>query len=346
MNDARDLYFDLVQIAVSSDPLFKVQEELVLAPLETIGADKCTLCTLDPTMITFEVVMARGFLKEGSFREGDEYDFSNTPRYIRDVVTTRSVIHIEDVRSDPRVEGARALEEGYASLTSLPLIAYGSTLGVLTYYYPNPKALSTEEEKLLKVTSSLLAMRIQKTRADEEYEALAEELEASSITCPLTGLYNRRFFLQRLQEEVSRSQRYGRPLSLLIFDIDNLEEINETYGGPIGDAVLVEFAKLLSHAVRISDIAARYGGDEFAILAVETELEGAKAIGERLVALIGEKRIYEFDVEISVTCCVGIASMPSPSIFSGDQLIKAALQALADAKRAGRGNVGIAKTEG
>ena len=108
----------------------------------------------------------------------------------------------------------------------------------------------------------------------------------------------------------------------------------------------MEFAKLLSHAIRISDIAARYGGDEFAILAVETGLEGAKAIGERIVTLIGEKRIYEFDVEISVTCCVGIASMPSSSIFSGDQLIKAALQALADAKRTGRGSVGIAKTEG
>jgi diguanylate cyclase (GGDEF)-like protein len=343
MSGERDLILDLVQIAASNEPLFKAQEELALKPLDIIGADKCMLCTLDPTMITFEVTLARGFLGEGSFREGDRYDFSDTPRYIRDAVTTRSIIHVEDVQADPRVDRERASLEGYASLTSLPMVAYGSTMGVLTYYYPRRKSLSAEEERFLRGISALLAMRIQKTKADEEYEALSEELEANSITCPLTGLYNKRFFLKRLQEEVSRSQRYGRPLSLLIFDIDDLAEINETYGGPIGDAVLAEFARLLSHAVRISDVAARFGGDEFALLAVETGLNGARVIGERIVALIGERKIYEFDVEISVTCCVGISSMPSPWIFSGDQLIEAALHALSEAKRRGRSNVEVAR---
>ncbi len=110
----------------------------------------------------------------------------------------------------------------------------------------------------------------------------AEDFHRMAVVDPLTGLYNRRFADERLKSEASRSQRYGHPLAVVSFDLDKFKEINDTYGHLVGDQVLKEFAKRLSQAIRLSDFAARMGGDEFLVLLAECSTNQVEAVLGRL----------------------------------------------------------------
>jgi diguanylate cyclase (GGDEF)-like protein len=110
----------------------------------------------------------------------------------------------------------------------------------------------------------------------------AEEFHRLALVDPLTGLYNRRVAQERLASEASRSQRYGHPLAVVSFDLDKFKEINDTYGHLAGDQVLKEFARRLSQAIRLSDFAARMGGDEFLVLLAECSTNQVEAFLARL----------------------------------------------------------------
>ena len=99
---------------------------------------------------------------------------------------------------------------------------------------------------------------------------------------PLTGLFNRRYIEQRLEDEIARSQRHGRPLSVIMFDLDEFKQVNDTYGHSAGDALLKAFAERLSRATRGSDASARYGGDEFLVVLPECKPENVQAVLKRL----------------------------------------------------------------
>src|SRR5438445_12644694 len=112
----------------------------------------------------------------------------------------------------------------------------------------------------------------------------SEILRNLAMVDPLTGLYNRRFAMQRLAAEVARSERRGHPLTVLTLDLNNFKEINDTYGHPAGDQVLQEFASRLNKVIRGSDLAVRLGGDEFLVVLPECTLEQLKLVLERLSA--------------------------------------------------------------
>ena len=166
-------------------------------------------------------------------------------------------------------------------------------------------------------------------------------LQHESITDALTGLKNRRYFDQRMSEEVALSLRHKLPLSLMLLDVDHFKKINDTYGHQIGDEVLSSLAKLISGMVRDSDIVARYGGEEIAIITPRTSKEEAALLAERLRDLIEKTTVAMVGTTqevVQVTVSLGICSL-SAVITDKDALLEESDQALYLAKKYGRNRV-------
>jgi two-component system cell cycle response regulator len=174
------------------------------------------------------------------------------------------------------------------------------------------------------------------------YEHLDREktmLEKLAITDYLTGIYNVRYFYNRLEEEFSRAERYQLPLSCIMFDIDYFKNINDTFGHRIGDIVLREFAQLVRSYTRKSDIFARYGGEEFIMLLPQTEQKGAIIEAERIRKAVVEHPFHAKEANIRITLSAGIASLPNNRIKNYDELIHSADTAMFEAKQKGRNSV-------
>lgn len=164
------------------------------------------------------------------------------------------------------------------------------------------------------------------------------ELRQLAITDGLTQVANRRHFDERIQEEVDRSQRYGRPLVLLLLDIDHFKKVNDTYGHPAGDAVLRSVAEVCRASTRTLDLVARFGGEEFAMLLPETDIPGALQLAERIREEIAALPVNYGRHTIRVTASIGLAATQDGDRGS-EQLIKAADEGLYAAKQGGRNRV-------
>jgi diguanylate cyclase (GGDEF)-like protein len=166
----------------------------------------------------------------------------------------------------------------------------------------------------------------------------ADTLERLASIDGMTGLYNRRRFLALVQSEWSRFKRYGRPLSMLMVDIDLFKSVNDRYGHDVGDEVIKTIADILEKNKRSSDIAGRLGGEEFALLLPEATLDQACIAGERFRRLVAESAVAANGHTILVTVSVGI-SCAHKDMSGIDELMKQADLALYDAKHAGRNRV-------
>jgi len=165
-----------------------------------------------------------------------------------------------------------------------------------------------------------------------------EEITRLASIDPLTELHNRRGFLQRCEDERVRAQRYGRQLCLLMLDADHFKQINDNYSHYAGDEMLRAMADALREVLRASDVAARLGGEEFAVLAPETDLKGATMLGERLRARIAGKAITFNGQTIKITVSIGVAPVPAGADGIGAAL-READHLMYSAKRAGRNRV-------
>ena len=163
-----------------------------------------------------------------------------------------------------------------------------------------------------------------------------EAMRHASITDELTGLHNRRYLQQRLEEEMERVARYRQHLSCVILDIDRFKKVNDSLGHAAGDFVLKELAAILKQHVRRSDLAVRYGGEEFLLILLQTGQEHALKIAERVRADVEEHVLVWRDQELKVTISSGVASCPDPEIVTPDDLISRADSALYAAKASGR----------
>jgi len=166
---------------------------------------------------------------------------------------------------------------GRANRLVVPLLLKGVVEGYLDIALRRGARLAADEVEFIEILASQAAVAVENAR-------LYETLELQAITDGLTGLYNHRYFYQRLEEEVRTSARYGAPLSLLMIDLDDFKSYNDEFGHLAGDQVLREIADILRRQLRRNvDIPARYGGEEFAVLLPHTPLAGAQAVGERLM---------------------------------------------------------------
>lgn len=157
-----------------------------------------------------------------------------------------------------------------------------------------------------------------------------EEIQHLTRINHITGLYNARFFQEKLKEEKRRSERYGEKLSLLYIDIDSFKRCNDTYGHTVGDQVLEKFSTLIRKELREADSIFRYGGEEFIVLLPHTDREGGRGVAERLRKKIEE----ELSASRGITISVGVAEHKK-----GEEVTKKADEAMYEAKRLGKNKV-------
>lgn len=201
----------------------------------------------------------------------------------------------------------------------------------------------THQELKEKIT----ALEIQKKLNEEMLEELAtsnELLEQLAMQDSLTGIYNRRYFIEYLEAEIIRAQHLKKPLSLLIVDLDHFKQINDTFGHLIGDKVLISVCKRVQSVIGNRNILCRYGGEEFAIICLGLEQDEALKLGEAILDTLNNKPIALKNSKVIVTASIGISTI-KPYIWNGslelirDFLIKTADKALYKAKKTGRNKV-------
>lgn len=179
----------------------------------------------------------------------------------------------------------------------------------------------------------------ERRRNERQLTELKDELERLAHTDALTNLFNRRYFMQRLGEEFERVRRHDSNLSVLIFDLDHFKRINDSYGHDVGDAVLVAISNVANQIKRLTDVACRLGGEEFALLLPETDRKGAIHVAQRLRRGIEEFPYSELvHPGLNVTASVGVSTI-SPRVSDPNGILKVADTALYKAKNGGRNMV-------
>jgi diguanylate cyclase (GGDEF)-like protein len=188
-----------------------------------------------------------------------------------------------------------------------------------------------EEQPLIDYLANQIAITLDNALTHEKVERL-------SIADGLTGLYNRRFLSDRLEEEYSKAVRYEMPLSLLVMDVDFFKRVNDTFGHQVGDNALIAVAQVLQQSVRESDLVGRYGGEEFVVLLPHTGLEQALGVAEKVRLAVSETPVEGMG-ERRLTISIGAAGFPDIRAANMEELVRKADEALYRAKEGGRNQV-------
>lgn len=203
--------------------------------------------------------------------------------------------------------------------------------GLINDYINFPTAI---EEVVARIKIFLQVMVLQ-----EELEMKNILLNKLSITDELTKLYNRRYLLVRLGEEIERIKRYDYSVSCMMIDLDHFKRVNDKFGHGAGDQVLVECAKLLKNSIRVTDILSRYGGEEFFIILPHASLAGAKILAERLRSIAMSYTFLESKENLKLTLSIGVTSFSAADKADQNKVIEVADAQLYLAKRKGRNRV-------
>jgi len=205
--------------------------------------------------------------------------------------------------------------------------------------YVNGERISSRElkhEDKIQISSSTLMKYIYADKLDESTQ---QELYNMGHLDPLTSAYNKRHLLDRLNGEFSFAHRKNTPLSLIMLDIDHFKQVNDNYGHPAGDFVLMRLAKLAHSIMRDEDIFARFGGEEFTIILKDTGREGAKVLADRLRELVEHHEFAFEQKQIPVTISLGVATLEKKNFPSKEKLIAKADECLYYSKQSGRNRV-------
>ena len=197
------------------------------------------------------------------------------------------------------------------------------------------KMLTTIEHQAAEINS--FATRLD--AAYKELETTNARLKETSFKDEVTGLYNRRFFSLRLEEELSRYRRFNHPVSVVLLDLDGFKSVNDSLAHAVGDDTLRDVAQILMKHSRGINVVSRYGGDEFAVLLVETSKAGARLYADRIREVVAK---YPFAHGKILTASFGVASLPDDEASTAEDLFRSADEALYAAKRAGKNQVAAA----
>ena len=191
---------------------------------------------------------------------------------------------------------------------------------------------------LMGVSMTFGFLMLNSERLEADLKKAQVELQRLAKTDFLTGIANNRSFFETGEREIQRARRYGRPLVVLMFDLDHFKEVNDTYGHAVGDRVLVAVAATCRYLLRDVDLFGRLGGEEFGVLLPETDLAGGRSTAERLRAAIAETAVDVDGAKLRITISIGAAVL-SPEDVRIEEPLKRADDAMYEAKRSGRNRV-------
>jgi diguanylate cyclase (GGDEF)-like protein len=255
------------------------------------------------------------------------------------VLRTGELFCAADVSADRRL--VRADPEATAAAVGLPLACRGSTIGALVAMDRVPAA---RDPRFDRATLAVLMGALEPGATAIDNALRMQRAEALSVTDDLTQLYNSRYLSQVLRRETKRASRNGRPLSLLFVDLDGFKSINDSHGHLYGSRALVEAASVIRASARETDIVARFGGDEFALVLPDTGSDGAVFVGERIREKIAAWSFLRGDgLSISLTVSIGVATLPDAAA-TAEQLIQAADEAMYAVKERGKNGIHVAGT--
>ncbi|GBE58096.1 phytochrome-like protein cph2 [bacterium BMS3Abin01] len=256
---------------------------------------------------TYTKGLSDEFVSRMQFREGGLAD---------ECLLGDSAVFSDDLDARHRLSDL-ARREGIRAFICLPLKVRKKRLGVFYVYSKEVEAYGRDELSVLTILSNQAAIAIQNAQ-------MLERSQEEAVTDGLTGLYNQRFFYSRLEEEMERSSRNQKPVSVIFCDLDRFKSFNDINGHALGDMALREVSRLITESKRAIDIAARYGGEEFALILPETDSSGAQIIAHRI-----RRRIAGFSFESRskassmLTASVGLAGYPNDGQQANELVDKA-----------------------
>jgi len=253
------------------------------------------------------------------------------------VMQTGEVFATANLAGDRRVpqESAKAR----AAVIGFPLDCRGQTVGALVALDRAPAA---RQPKFTTGTLTKFLAALEPGAIALDNALRVQRAEALSVTDDLTQLYNWRYMQQVLRRETKRALRGNRPLSLLFVDLDGFKSINDSHGHLFGSRALVESASVIRASARETDIVARFGGDEFALVLPDTASDGAVSVGERIRDRLAAHRFLEADgLSIALTASVGVATLPDVAA-AAEELIQAADEAMYWVKSHGKNGIHVA----
>jgi diguanylate cyclase (GGDEF)-like protein len=301
-----------------------------------LGADIATLAVTDAETQTLRIMATRGY----PVKLVEHLRIARGDGIIGKVYETGMPLHVVDVS---RFEGQRRRRTRYRtnSFAAMPIASAQEILGVLCVTdRADGRPFTRKDLSTLRTLAAPLALALGRERALAQAGFYAE----AAAVDPVSGLYNRRYFHTRMQEELQRAQRQASSVGLLMIDVDDFKAVNDTYGHLVGDMVIRLIADVLRRSVRVFDICTRFGGEEFAVLMPGSGAEDAERIAERIRQRAENCTAAEPGLEaLKVTVSIGLAVSRPES--SPSDLIHRADLALYQAKRSGKNRVRAAPLE-